>query len=63
MRTLGRHVVVLDQEKADLDELLEVLVAKTARELLALYGLAVHGAATLLGPRRAAARGGDIGSR
>ncbi len=30
MRTLGRRVAVLDQEKADLDELLGELVAKTA---------------------------------
>ena len=48
MRTLGRRVVVLDREKADLDELLEVLVASAAPELFALYGVGVHTAATLL---------------
>ena len=48
MRTLGRRVAVLDEEKAELDELLEVLVTKTAPELLALYGVGIHTAATLL---------------
>jgi transposase len=48
MRTLGRRVAVLDREKADLDELLEVLVASAAPELFALYGVGVHTAATLL---------------
>ena len=48
MRTLGRRVLVLDQEKADLDELLDELVAKTAPELLALYGVGVDTAAILL---------------
>jgi transposase len=48
MRTLGRRVLVLDQEKADLDGLLDELVAKTAPELLALYGVGVDTAAILL---------------
>jgi len=48
MRTLGRRVAVLDQEKADLDELLGQLVAKTAPELLALHGVGVITAAALL---------------
>ena len=48
MRTLGRRVAVLDREKADLDELLEVLVASAAPELFALYGVGLHTAATLL---------------
>ena len=48
MRTLGRRVAVLDQEKADLDELLGELVAKTAPELLALHGVGVVTAAALL---------------
>lgn len=48
MRTLGRRVAVLDHEKAELDELLAELVAKTAPELLALYGVGVDTAAALL---------------
>jgi transposase len=48
MRTLGRRVLVLDQEKADLDVLLDELVAKTAPELLGLYGVGVDTAALLL---------------
>jgi transposase len=48
MRTLGRRVAVLDQEKADLDELLGELVAKTAPELLALHGVGIVTAAALL---------------
>ena len=48
MRTLGRRVLVLDAEKADLDVLLGDLVAKTAPELLALYGVGVDTAALLL---------------
>jgi transposase len=48
MRTLGRRVLVLDQEKAELDVLLSDLVAKTAPELLALHGVGVDTAALLL---------------
>jgi transposase len=48
MRTLGRRVLVLDGEKADLNELLADLVAKTAPELLALHGVGTDTAATLL---------------
>ncbi len=48
MRTLGRRVAVLDQEKVDLDELLVELVAKTAPELLALHGVGTDTAAALL---------------
>jgi len=48
MRTLGRRVAVLDQEKIDLDELLGKLVANTAPELLALHGVGVVTAAALL---------------
>lgn len=48
MRTLGRRVLVLDQEKAELDELLGELVAKTGPELLALHGVGVDTAAILL---------------
>jgi transposase len=48
MRTLGRRVAVLDQEKADLDELLGELMAKTAPELLALHGVGVITGAALL---------------
>jgi transposase len=48
MRTLGRRVAVLDQEKADLDDLLGELVAKTAPELLALHGVGIVTAAALL---------------
>lgn len=48
MRTLGRRVLVLDEEKAELDELLAELVAKTAPELLALHGVGVDTAAILL---------------
>ena len=48
MRTLGRLVLVLDQEKAELDDLLGELVAKTGPELLALHGVGVDTAAILL---------------
>ena len=48
MRTLGRRVLVLDQEKAELDELLAELVAKTGPELLALHGVGIDTAAILL---------------
>ncbi len=48
MRTLGRRVAVLDQEKVDLDELLGKLVTETAPELLALHGVGIVTAAALL---------------
>ncbi len=48
MRTLGQRVLILDAEKASLDALLGDLVAKTAPELLALYGVGVDTAALLL---------------
>ena len=48
MRTLGPRVAVLDQEKAELDELLGELVAKTAPELLALHGVGTVTAAALM---------------
>ena len=48
MRMLGRRVLALDDEKAELDELMGRLVADTAPELLALYGVGVDTAAILL---------------
>ena len=48
LRTLGRRVLVLDTEKAALDELLGELVAATAPALLAVYGVGVDTAAALL---------------
>jgi len=48
MRMLGRRVLALDEEKAELDELMGRLVADTAPELLALYGVGVDTAAILL---------------
>ena len=48
MRMLGRRVLALDDEKAELDELLGRLVTDTAPELLALYGVGVDTAAILL---------------
>lgn len=48
MRTLGRRVAVLDQEKVDLDELLGKLVAETAPEVLVLHGVGIVTAAALL---------------
>ena len=48
MRALGRRVLLLDQEKADLDELLGELVTTTSPELLAVYGVGVDTAAILL---------------
>lgn len=48
MRTFNQRVLVLDAEKAALDALLGDLVAKTAPELLALYGVGVDSAALLL---------------
>ncbi len=48
MRALGRRVLLLDQEKADLDRLLGELVSATSPELLAIYGVGVDTAAILL---------------
>lgn len=52
MRALGRRVLLLDQEKADLDKLLDELVTQTSPELLAVYGVGVDTAAILLVTRR-----------
>jgi len=48
VRTLARRVVALDEEVVRIDALLGDLVARTAPSLLALYGVGVEGAATLL---------------
>jgi transposase len=48
IRTLARRVIALDEETERIDELLAVLVAKTAPSLLALHGVGVDGAAALL---------------
>ncbi|MGH3118201.1 MAG: IS110 family transposase [Gaiellales bacterium] len=48
LRTLGRRVLALDEEKAALDALLVDLVAATAPGLLCLHGVGVDTAATLL---------------
>jgi transposase len=48
MRLLGRRVLALDIEKAELDTLMGELVAKTAPELLAVFGVGVDTAAILL---------------
>jgi transposase len=48
VQTLGRRVLALDEEGERIDELLAELVARTAPNLLALHGVGVLGAATLL---------------
>ena len=48
LQTLARRVLTLDEETTRIDELLAELVAKTAPSLLALHGVGVEGAATLL---------------
>lgn len=48
MRMLGRRVLALDEEKAELDKLMGDLVAETAPELLAVFGVGVDTAAILL---------------
>ena len=48
LRLLGRRVLALDEEKAELDELMADLVVKTAPELLAVFGVGVDTAAILL---------------
>lgn len=47
LRALGRWVVALDEEAKELDKLLCELVAKTAPELAALYGVEPDTAAVL----------------
>jgi transposase len=48
LRALGRRVLALDKEAEELDRLLDELVAKTAPELLAVYGVGPGTAACLL---------------
>ena len=48
LRTLGRRVLALDDEKAALDELLAELVNATAPALVAVYGVGIDTAAALL---------------
>ena len=48
LRTLGRRVLALDDEKATLDELLVELVTATAPGLLGVHGVGVDTAASLL---------------
>jgi transposase len=48
LRTLGRRVLALDEEKAAIDELLADLVVATAPGLLGVHGVGVDTAATLL---------------
>jgi transposase len=48
LRTLGRRVLALDEEKAALDELLADLVVATAPALVELHGVGVDTAAILL---------------
>jgi len=48
LRTLGRRVLALEEEKSVVDTLLGQLVAQTAPELLAVYGVGVDSAAALL---------------
>jgi len=48
IQTLGRRVLALEEEAARIDEVLGELVAEVAPSLLALYGVGVISAATLL---------------
>jgi transposase len=48
LRALGRRVLALDDEKAALDGLLTDLVTETGPGLLALHGVGIDTAATLL---------------
>ena len=48
LRLLGRRVLALDAEKAELDTLLDELVTAAAPDLLAVYGVGVDTAALLL---------------
>lgn len=48
LRLLGRRVLALDEEKAELDDHLAVLVGDTAPQLLEVHGIGVDTAALLL---------------
>jgi transposase len=48
VQTLARRVLALDDEMVRIDELLADLVSRTAPSLLALHGVGVDSAATLL---------------
>ena len=48
LRALGRRLVALDDEKKTIEELLTKLVTDTAPDLLALHGVGIDTAATLL---------------
>src|SRR5499427_7489389 len=48
LRILGRRVLALDEEKARIDALLSKLVAQTAPQLLAVFGVGIDTAAALL---------------
>ena len=48
LRSLGRRVLALDDEMAELDALVAELVARTAPALLSLFGVGAHTAALLL---------------
>jgi transposase len=48
LRTLGRRVLALDEEKAQLDAHMSLLVRATAPQLLELHGVGVHTAALLM---------------
>ena len=48
LRILGRRVLALDEEKARIDALLSTLVAQTAPQLLAVFGVGIDTAAALL---------------
>jgi transposase len=48
LRILGRRVLALDEEKAQIDALLTPLVTRTAPQLLALHGVGIDTAAALL---------------
>ena len=48
LRILGRRVLALDEEKARIDVLLSTLVAQTAPQLLAVFGVGIDTAAALL---------------
>ena len=48
LRILGRRALALDEEKARIDALLSALVTQTAPQLLAVFGVGIDTAATLL---------------
>jgi hypothetical protein len=62
MRTLGRRVLVAEDDIALIDRVLEDLVVDTAPGLLALYGVGTLTAAVLLS-RRATTRNGSATKR